>query len=149
MKEKTQPRELNIALKLADEMSRLEGEPKSALKEGQMIAKRHGLGKTHFDELENLLEALRAKGLDESTVVLDLGLARGIAYYSGVIFELFHSTSDDQKTLGGGGRYDGLIKALGGDETPALGFAYTLDQIIKSLKLEKSGTHRVPKKTEE
>jgi histidyl-tRNA synthetase len=38
--------------------------------------------------------------------------------------------------MGGGGRYDDLVKALGGDDVPALGFAYTLERVIEALESE-------------
>ena len=66
-------------------------------------------------------------------LTLDLGLARGISYYTGVIFELILA-SVKQVSLGGGGRYDGLVKALGGDEdAPAMGFAYNLSMLVNVL----------------
>ena len=60
---------------------------------------------------------------------LDFGLARGLAYYNGIIFEVKHPAWPS--FLGGGGRYDGLARALGSPETvPALGFAYTLEALL-------------------
>ena len=52
----------------------------------------------------------------------------GLAYYTGLVFELTHP-SQPEWPLGGGGRYDGLIRALGGPDLPALGFAYTVESI--------------------
>ncbi len=66
------------------------------------------------------LDALDAMGLGEF-VDVDTSIVRGLAYYTGVVFELF----DAGKTLRavcGGGRYDGLLKALGGVDLPAVGF---------------------------
>ncbi len=60
-----------------------------------------------------------------------MGMVGGIAYYTGAIFEI---TAGDGLSLGGGGRYDGLVRALGGDDgVPALGFAYSMDQVVGSL----------------
>ena len=62
-------------------------------------------------------------------IVLDFGLVHGLAYYNGVIFEVSHPKWAG--TLGGGGRYDTLSRALGSDKAvPALGFAYNLDALI-------------------
>ena len=56
-------------------------------------------------------------------------MVHGLAYYNGVIFEVSHPKWAG--TLGGGGRYDTLSRALGGSEAvPALGFAYNLDALI-------------------
>jgi histidyl-tRNA synthetase len=63
-------------------------------------------------------------------VVLDFGLVRGLAYYNGIVFEVSHPGSP--QPLGGGGRYDGLARDLGGDgHLPALGFAYSLDALAE------------------
>ena len=68
-------------------------------------------------------------GLGESgRIALDFGLVRGLAYYNGIIFEVSHPGWP--APLGGGGRYDGLARDLGGDgHLPALGFAYNLDAL--------------------
>ena len=83
-----------------------------------------------LDELQALCDALSARGIDRSRMVVDLGLARGISYYTGVIFEL----TLDGAYLGGGGRYDGLVRALGGEDMPALGFAFALDQLVDAVE---------------
>ncbi|HSM18687.1 MAG TPA: histidine--tRNA ligase [Gemmatimonadales bacterium] len=70
--------------------------------------------------LRTVMEALEAMGLG-SFVDLDLSIVRGLDYYTGIVFELF----DAEKTfraICGGGRYDTLLKSLGGTDLPALGF---------------------------
>ena len=92
-----------------------------------------GSGHQELDFLERVPEALSGYGL-QIPVTLDFGLARGIAYYSGTVFEIQHPTIGDGPSLGGGGRYDGLVQALGGvEETPAMGFAWTLDRVVQAL----------------
>jgi histidyl-tRNA synthetase len=54
-------------------------------------------------------------------VQVDLTIVRGLAYYTGIVFELFDA-GRSLRALCGGGRYDGLLKALGGVDLPALGF---------------------------
>ncbi len=53
---------------------------------------------------------------------IDLGIVRGLAYYTGFVFEAFER-GGDLRSLAGGGRYDGLVKKLGYDDLPATGFA--------------------------
>ncbi len=65
-------------------------------------------------------DALQSMGLGDF-VDIDLTIVRGLAYYTGVVFELF-DTSKSLRAICGGGRYDGLLKALGGVDLPALGF---------------------------
>jgi len=64
--------------------------------------------------------ALQAMGLGEF-IDVDLSIVRGLAYYTGTVFELFDA-SKTLRAICGGGRYDGLLKALGGVDLPALGF---------------------------
>lgn len=54
-------------------------------------------------------------------VTLDLSIVRGLAYYTGVVFELFDAKGE-LRAICGGGRYDDLLKAIGGTDLPALGF---------------------------
>jgi len=77
-------------------------------------------GEEAGEPLRTAVEALGAMGLGDF-VAVDLTIVRGLAYYTGIVFELF----DAQKALraiSGGGRYDGLLKELGGLDLPALGF---------------------------
>jgi histidyl-tRNA synthetase len=69
-----------------------------------------------------VLEALAARGLS-GFVQPDLSIVRGLAYYTGVVFEIFDH-SKNLRALAGGGRYDGLVKGLsdGAVDLPAIGF---------------------------
>jgi histidyl-tRNA synthetase len=77
-------------------------------------------------------DALTAMGLGDF-LDLDLSIVRGLAYYTGIVFELF----DAGKTLRaicGGGRYDNLLKSLGGVDLPAVGFGMgdvVLGELVK------------------
>lgn len=80
-------------------------------------------GEGKSEKLERLLAALRDRGLAEF-VKIDLGIVRGLAYYSGVVFEAF-DRGGKLRALAGGGRYDNLIQQLsdGAVSLPAIGFA--------------------------
>jgi histidyl-tRNA synthetase len=80
-------------------------------------------GKGSSEKLERLVSALRVRGLAEF-VQIDLGIVRGLAYYSGVVFEAF-DRAGKLRALAGGGRYDNLIHQLsdGAVSLPAIGFA--------------------------
>ncbi len=73
-----------------------------------------------LDELGRYFAMLAALGVD-GWVDLDLKIVRGLAYYTGIVFELFdaHGTF---RAICGGGRYDQLLQSLGGVDLPALGF---------------------------
>ncbi|MCC6017853.1 MAG: histidine--tRNA ligase [Candidatus Verstraetearchaeota archaeon] len=91
-----------------------------------------------MEALSNLKEILIL--LDKSElkipILLDLGFARGLEYYTGIIFECF-SSKNNKLALGGGGRYDNLIELFGGPPTPAVGYAPGIDRIILALTEEK------------
>jgi len=61
-------------------------------------------------------------------------LVRGLDYYTRTVFEVQPAAEGSQSTLGGGGRYDGLVEQLGGRPTPGVGFATGLERIVLNLK---------------
>ena len=118
------------ALGFADRLARLAGEPRCALRRARETASECGISAAPLDELEALVDMLPDAGVP---ITLDLGMARGISYYTGMIFELAPPNGCGE-ALGGGGRYDGLVQALGGrDCVPALGFAYNVNALLDAL----------------
>ena len=98
------------------------------------LVEKYGLGAGVLTPIDRVLSALSQYDLKGVPVVLDLGMARGIAYYTGVVFGIDHTRVKEQPSLGGGGRYDGLVRAIGGKkDLPALGFAYTLERVSELL----------------
>src|SRR6266550_1040852 len=77
-------------------------------------------GEEAGEPLRQAVGALQAMGLGDF-VAVDLTIVRGLAYYTGIVFEQF-DTGKSLRAVCGGGRYDGLLKALGGVDLPALGF---------------------------
>ena len=84
----------------------------------------------HYEELKRLLTSA---GID---YVEDPRLVRGLDYYNRTVFEVHHHRLGAMSAIAGGGRYDGLIKEIGGNEVPALGFAAGIERLILSLKAE-------------
>ena len=126
------PARVEEALEVLTQLAKVKGTPGESLREARSIAKSYGLKRSPFDKVEGLVQMLQDSGLDTSDMNLDFGLARGIAYYSGVVFEVLPRASSDGVSLGGGGRYDGLIRSLGGKkETAALGFAYNVERLLQ------------------
>jgi histidyl-tRNA synthetase len=74
----------------------------------------------HLDRLDRYFDSLTALGVAEF-VRLDLRIVRGLAYYTGIVFELF-DVKGELRAICGGGRYDTLLQALGDVDLPALGF---------------------------
>lgn len=83
-------------------------------------------------EITSLLEA----GGVEAELIIEAGFARGLEYYTGIVFEVY--VPEIGVALAGGGRYDKLIELFGGSKTPATGVAPGPDRM--SLALEKQGT---------
>jgi histidyl-tRNA synthetase len=86
----------------------------------------------HFDQLQKYLKLL---GIPFQT---NHRLVRGLDYYTRTVFEVQPEEEEGaQSTIGGGGRYDGLIEELGGKPTPGIGFATGVERIILNLKKQK------------
>ena len=84
-------------------------------------------GQQAFDDLETLFY-FTAEGSSGPLLRLKPGLARGLSYYTGPIFEV---VSDDfSGSLGGGGRYDNLVGMFSGKQVPAVGFSLGLERIL-------------------
>ena len=133
------PARFSDALDTVGRVVRVVGRPEDAVRQVRGLIPA-GSGQQELDLLEEALEALSGYDLHAS-VALDFGLARGIAYYTGTVFEVQHPAIDDGLSLGGGGRYDGLVQALGGAvETPAMGFAWTLDRVVRALAADSAST---------
>jgi len=79
----------------------------------------------HFETVKTALMTLNVP------FVIDKGLVRGLDYYTRTTFEIQTSALGAQNAIAGGGRYDGLIKALGGPDIPATGFAIGLDRLTE------------------
>jgi histidyl-tRNA synthetase len=80
----------------------------------------HEAAKPVFADLHRYFDRLNDLGVAE-WVDLDLTIVRGLAYYTGIVFELFDAKGE-LRAICGGGRYDKLLGSMGGPELPALGF---------------------------
>jgi len=83
------------------------------------------------ENLWKILELVKDSGA-QLDVMVEAGFARGLEYYTGMIFEPYVPEVD--VALGGGGRYDKLIQLFGGESIPAVGVAQGIDRIVLSLK---------------
>lgn len=126
---------LRVALEAACELAQVKGGPSDALPEAVAVLSRAGADAHAPQRLEQTLQLLPDLPETAGNVVLDLSLVRGLAYYNGIIFEVSHPGWPG--AIGGGGRYDGLARDLGGaHRLPALGFAYNLD-VLEELTRER------------
>lgn len=98
------------------------------------------ISKESQDFHDELLEYLTDLGIpyEENNT-----LVRGLDYYNQTVFEFWDEKKGAQNSVGGGGRYDGLMEMLGGQPTPGIGFAMGLERVIAQMKRNKV---RVPSK---
>lgn len=85
--------------------------------------------------LEEILELVLESG-EKINMVVEAGFARGLEYYTGMVFEVY--VPEFNIALGGGGRYDKLIEMFGGEPTPAVGVAHGLDRIMMAMQKQKT-----------
>lgn len=85
----------------------------------------------HFARLREYLDLLKIP------YTLNYRLVRGLDYYTRTVFEFWAAGIGAQNAIGGGGRYDGLAKLLGGRDTPGVGFGLGLERIILTLQQQK------------
>ena len=122
------------ALEFISNLSKIHGPIEETLPKIQLLIDEYDLDKNLLRPVEKILDTICSSGdtMIVDSLILDLGLVRGIAYYTGMVFEILDVNAD--LILCGGGRYDGLIKALGAKEdVSAMGFAYNVESMVKSL----------------
>jgi histidyl-tRNA synthetase len=94
------------------------------------------LGQESAQELKKLLEQLKAAGITNAR--FDGTLMRGFDYYTGIVFEVFDLDPDNNRSMLGGGRYDGLVGLFGVDPVPTVGFGWgdvTLANFLETHRL--------------
>jgi histidyl-tRNA synthetase len=128
------------ALEFIERLGAVRGAPQDALAAGRELLDAYGLSDDSLQSLEQTIELLLAFGADLGRVELDLGLSRGLQYYTGMVFEIDHAGLGSESQLCGGGRYDDLFRALGARQAvPALGFAFGVERIRLALEAEGHG----------
>jgi histidyl-tRNA synthetase len=112
------------------------GEAKSAdaFEELGRQVRGHEAGEAAYREMVDLFAILESMGVD-GFCRFDMGVVRGLAYYTGIVFEAF-GKGGLQRAIAGGGRYDRLLKDVGGPDMSATGFA-TSDVVIEDLLRER------------
>jgi len=93
----------------------------------------------HFDKVKSYLTELR------TAYVIDPRMVRGLDYYMRTTFEIITDRLGAQNAVGGGGRYNGLVRDLGGPDIPGIGFAIGMERLILLLQQEQSEERRHPR----
>ncbi|OMO62504.1 Anticodon-binding protein [Corchorus capsularis] len=130
--------EKGLSVETADKIGtfvKLRGPPKelmSKIKEGSEL-EHNASSKEALDDLKDLFKALeRSRCIDK--VVFDLSLARGLDYYTGVIFEAVFKGGVQVGSIGAGGRYDNLIGNFGTKQVPAVGVSLGIERILTIME---------------
>ena len=87
-----------------------------------------------IDEVERISCHLAALGYGDDRVALDLSIARGLAYYTGPVFEAILLDAPQFGSVFGGGRYDGLVSRFLGQNVPATGASIGVDRLLAALE---------------
>src|SRR5215218_566862 len=109
----------------------------------ETVVEDNALGKEGVAELKMIKELVAAAGYDESQIVIDPSVVRGLEYYTGPVYEveLTLETKDEKGrpvrfgSVGGGGRYDGLVSRFRGEPVPATGFSIGVSRLQAALTL--------------
>jgi histidyl-tRNA synthetase len=84
--------------------------------------------KEHYSLLKEYLDELKVPYVENSHLV------RGLDYYTRTVFEFWSKREGAQNATGGGGRYDGLVELMGGQPTPAIGYAAGIERTIEYMQ---------------
>ncbi|MEM3884713.1 MAG: histidine--tRNA ligase [Nitrososphaerota archaeon] len=122
--------------KVIEKLVKISGDAEEVLKKGYDLLSSWDKATKALDNLHEIIDIARSTGVD-SKIIVDLGFARGLAYYTGFIFEQYIPGVDI--AFNGGGRYDKLTEIFGGKPLPAVGCAIGITRIQQYI-VEKVGT---------
>ncbi|WP_052128505.1 ATP phosphoribosyltransferase regulatory subunit [Neosynechococcus sphagnicola] len=103
LKRQDQTPRISLALDFLSELAQLKGDPETILRQGTQVLATYGIDCAPLQDLRAIADLLAFYNLDGSQVCLDLGLSRGIQYYTGMIFEIHHRGVGEDRQLCGGG----------------------------------------------
>ena len=138
LSETDDPDNFKKALQMLSAITQINGAANKALENAEKVLSESGVDPAIISSCTDVISSAQVEGVQIEQINIDFGLARGITYYTGMIFDIYSNdnNSESHQTLGGGGRYDGLTRALGYDyDFPSLGFAYNLDALVACQRL--------------
>jgi histidyl-tRNA synthetase len=121
---------LNASKRILD-LTSTKGEPSDTLEKTKTEVD-DALGIQACEILSSIFELSKIFGIDEY-LIIDLGLARGLDYYTGPVFEVYAKGYEDAGSIAGGGRYDEIVHLFGGDPTPMTGISMGVDRLVPLL----------------
>ena len=121
------------------ELTSKKGDPSQILDETRTKLGGNEKGINAIDILSTIVHYASYYGI-ASSIKIDLGLARGLDYYTGPVFEILAKGYEDYGSIAGGGRYDNVVEIYGGEPTPMTGIALGIERIVPLL--EKKGVFK-------
>ena len=111
-----------------------DNDPYKALQEMGLLIKDSEIGQEGLGELTNITDALLSEGSSNSSFRIDPSVVRGLAYYTGTVFETeLTTTTSSLGSISGGGRYDDLVSRFTGQKVPSTGVSIGIDRLVSFL----------------
>jgi histidyl-tRNA synthetase len=118
------------------------GDDKEKIAQVDLRLRDSKLGQEGRKELEDIAAFVGGSGYDDGRIVIDPSVVRGLEYYTGPVYEVeltFESKGEDGRpvrfgSVGGGGRYDGLVARFRGEQVPATGFSIGVSRLLAALQ---------------
>jgi histidyl-tRNA synthetase len=130
-----QRQEVLRALDFLEALVAIEGPPAEAFRALDSVLPDDEAIRSTVRSFRAAVDLLPAYDIGPDRISLEMGLARGLNYYTGIVFEAHTQVGDSASQLCGGGRYDDLIRVLGASQdTPAIGLAYGVERILQELR---------------
>ena len=137
IKRKKQRRNVDKALNFIERLSQIRGIPPKIFEQVESLISEYELDLSPLAELKSVIKNLGYYNIDWGKVSVNLGFGRGLQYYTGIIFEIYYDKLGTENQICGGGRYDDLVRTIGGKrDIPALGFSYGVERVKLSLEME-------------
>ena len=111
----------------------LAGSNQEILENLKPLVAQSALGTAGIDRLQQILDGLAAGGVPPERIKLDVSIARGLDYYTGVIFETFLDDLPDIGSVCSGGRYDNLAELYTKQQLPGIGASLGLDRLLAAM----------------
>lgn len=127
-----QRRQILYALEFLRALHNVSGPPPTVFEELHALLERYRLDPEPLSELRQLVSTIEQSGVPREQIVLNLSLGRGVSYYTGLVFEIHAQDKEGfDAQICGGGRYDHLIRAVGGSrDLNACGFAFGVERLL-------------------
>ncbi|HBN78146.1 MAG TPA: histidine--tRNA ligase [Planctomycetaceae bacterium] len=114
-------------------LAALQGEPEAILEEARSLISSSELGQQAWSALQEITQTCSNIGIASNRLSLDLSIARGLDYYTGLIFETFLADLPDMGSISSGGRYDDLAGLYTKQKLSGVGGSLGLDRLLAAL----------------